>query len=85
MWAAVVAAAAASDRSPTDPITCRGALERRDASDRRVRAATVAHGRQWSPAVAIGSDEPQVMLLQLTRQMMMQAGDSDCGPEDHEG
>ena len=48
---------------------------------RWVRAATVAHGRQRSPAVTNGSEEPQVTELPAQEAGMMQVGDSDCGPE----
>jgi hypothetical protein len=48
---------------------------------RWVRAATVPHGQQRSPTVANGSEEPQVIAPPAQAAGMMQAADSDCGPE----
>jgi hypothetical protein len=52
---------------------------------RWVRVATVAHGHERSPAVANGSEEPQVAGPLAQAAGMMQAGDSDCGPDGREG
>jgi hypothetical protein len=48
---------------------------------RWVRAATVPHGHQRSPTVVKGSEESQVAGRPAQVAGMMQAGDSDCGPE----
>jgi hypothetical protein len=48
-----------------------------------VCVATVAHGQQRSSTVTNGSKEPQVAGLPAHAAGMMQAGDSDCGPEGH--
>jgi hypothetical protein len=49
-----------------------------------VRAARVLHGHQRSPTVAKGSEEPQVAGRAAHAAGMMQAADSDCGPEGQE-
>jgi hypothetical protein len=46
-----------------------------------VRAATVAPGHQRSPAVAYGSEEPQVAGPLGHAAGMIRSRDSDCGPE----
>jgi hypothetical protein len=48
---------------------------------RWVRATRVRYGRQRSPVDTSGSEEPQVAALPPHAAGMMQAGDSDCGPE----
>jgi hypothetical protein len=48
---------------------------------RWVRVAVDAHGRQRSPTVTNGSEEPQLAERPSHAAGMMQAGDSDCGPE----
>jgi hypothetical protein len=50
---------------------------------RWVRAPAVPHGRQRSPAVTDGSDEPQVIDPSAHAVGMTRVGDSDCGPESH--
>ena len=45
------------------------------------RAATVPHGQQRCPTVTNGSEEPQVIAPPAQAAGMMQAADSDCGPE----
>jgi hypothetical protein len=67
--------------------------ERRAASDlgtERLRSAlgpcaTVGCGRQWSPAVSDGSEEPQVAGPPVHATGIMDMGDSDCGPEGRVG
>jgi hypothetical protein len=49
-----------------------------------VRAATVAPGHQRSPAVAYGSEEPQVAGPLGRAAGMMRPRDSDCGPDGQE-
>jgi hypothetical protein len=46
-----------------------------------VRAATVAHGHQRSPGVTKGSKDPQVAGPLAQAAAVIEAGDSDCGPE----
>jgi hypothetical protein len=48
---------------------------------RWVRAATVEQGQQRSPLVTDGLEKPQVAGPPAQAAAMMQAGDSDCGPE----
>jgi hypothetical protein len=48
---------------------------------RWVRAATVSHGHQRARTVTNGSDKPQVAAPTARAAGMMQAGDSDYGPE----
>jgi hypothetical protein len=48
---------------------------------RWVRATTVQHGHQRSPAVTDGSDEPQIIDPPGQAAGMMHEGDSDCAPE----
>jgi hypothetical protein len=81
------------DRSSTDPITCRGALERRDASDRRDRTPSVRtgsvpqtaeHGHERSPTVTSGQENRQANRLLTQAARTTPAAVSDCGPEDHE-
>ena len=50
---------------------------------RWVRVTTVAHGHHWSPTVANGSEKPEVVGPLAHATAMLQAGDSDCGPEGH--
>ena len=52
---------------------------------RWVRAAPVECGRQGSPAVSDGSEEPQVAGPPVHATGMMDMGDSDCGPEGRVG
>jgi hypothetical protein len=52
---------------------------------RWVRAATVQYGQQRAPTVTNGSEEPHVAGLRAHAAGMMQAGDSDCGPDGREG
>ena len=51
---------------------------------RWVRVTTIAHGHHWSPTVANGSEKPEVVGPLAHATAMMQAGDSDCGPEGRE-
>ena len=44
--------------------------------------ATVECGRQWSPAVTDGSEEPQVVGSPAHAAGLMPVGDSDCRPTD---
>jgi hypothetical protein len=64
--------------------------ERREASEadrtyslgpRWVRAVTVEHGHERSPTVTDGSEKPQVAGLPAHAAGIMEACDSDCGPE----
>jgi hypothetical protein len=55
--------------------------EGQELGPRWVRAATVEHGHQRSPAVANGAGEPQVADRPAYAAGMMQAGESDCGSE----
>jgi hypothetical protein len=48
---------------------------------RWVRAATVTHGHRWSPTVANGSEESQVISRPAHEAGTMRASDSDCGPK----
>jgi hypothetical protein len=48
---------------------------------RWVRAATVEHGHQQSPAVTNGSDEPQVIAPPAQAAGVIHADDSNGGPE----
>lgn len=50
-----------------------------------VRVTTVAHGHHWSPTVANGSEKPEVVGPLAHATAMLQAGDSDCGPEGRVG
>jgi hypothetical protein len=50
---------------------------------RLVRAATVEEGHRRSPTVTYGSEEPQVAEPLAHAAAMMQAADSDCGPDGH--
>jgi len=50
---------------------------------RWVHVTTVSHGRQRSRTVISGSEDPQVASLPAQAGGVMQAGESDCGPDGH--